>query len=986
MSSYSNRGFFNPAYHDSETLEIDKRSPRKTHHTNPYAGDERVWRGERAETHQSSIGQTSSQDVTGRVPWGGWQEESWRGRESIPMGLLSIRPESPAQQHNLSHSTFQITSDSQYDRSLSVRLSSPLSGNMTMRWRGITMRRMSMFPNTDPEHLFITEDAIRNEMENEEQNLVKELVAKSTRDRIRAIRDLPMSFDEKKHIRSQVLAFKSSKQSRQFTCFAECSETVSLSFRRWGYNIRSARQTLELWHSIMKEIGGRFGTSVLIYFIFLKWLLMFNIFSFLVNFGFITIPLLVYDHSPNIPPNTHFRGLEILTGAGYFNYTVMYYGSYSNETLFGLVEYDMQLAYFFTIAVYMVLCGIALIFSMASTFKKNYVLADPASSSAWQLLCSWDFSITNERAVKQRKSNLRIQLKESLSENAQGDLLTLSEKLKRFGVYLGSWLLSTSLAVGCAASIYFLCQYEQQRVSDATNWSLLQEAETLLVPFVVSLMNMVIPLFYSLFNKFEHYSSQRRQIYALVVRNVLLRMFILGVLCYYWMNEVAKKFSCWESMVGQALYRLVIVDFLFLMLGSFFGEFLSNVLGTRLLPRLGVPEFDVARNVLELIYAQTLAWIGIYFSPLLPAIQILKFFILFYLKKLSLTQNCQPPRRSGRAAQMQTIFIALLFFPFFVGALSIVAYTCWSLTPSEQCGPFRGLNNTFSVVGVWIDNLEEIPGSQWAIWIYQNVIRSEIFYFLITLIILVIIYIFWQITQGRKQLIGVLKQQIVNEGKDKTFLLDKLQSLQKSQPNKKSKHKHPKKNKTKHHSDNHSSGGQSNSNAMVQVLLARQQLEEEEDRRHTGGVPVPSDISTSSALIQAMTARQTAEQQEDLYDKHLSSSSALVQTRQRTEVQDVQDDFTRGDFSDYSTNSSSAVAQAMQARQRAEDDAGHETPASVTSVMMQVMQARQRAEEEEERVQWVPAPSQNPAPAGSSALIQAMLARQQAQSEYDDGY
>lgn len=51
---------------------------------------------------------------------------------------------------------------------------------------------------------------------------------------------------------------------------------------------------------------------------------------------------------------------------------------------------------------------------------------------------------------------------ESLSEKAQRELLTLSEKLKHFGVYLGSWLLSTGLAVGCGASIYYLCQYEQQ--------------------------------------------------------------------------------------------------------------------------------------------------------------------------------------------------------------------------------------------------------------------------------------------------------------------------------------------------------------------------------------------------------------------------------------------------------------------------------------------------------------------------------------------
>uniref|UniRef100_A0AAQ5YTH2 Transmembrane channel-like protein n=1 Tax=Amphiprion ocellaris TaxID=80972 RepID=A0AAQ5YTH2_AMPOC len=507
----------------------------------------------------------------------------------------------------------------------------------------------------------------------EEQDLVKELLAMSARDRTRAIRDLPMSFEEKKHIR--------------------CALPVLL---------KSARQTLELWQGIMKEIGGKFGSSVLSYFVFLKWLLMFNIFSFLVNFGFITIPLLVYDPSPNIPPNVSFRGLELLSGAGYFTYTVMYYGGYNNATTVGQVEYDMQLAYFFTIAVYMVLCGIALIFSMASSFRQNYVLADSVSDSAWQLLCSWDFSVTNERAVRQRRNNLRVQLK------------------------------------------------------------VIDIAETLLVPFVVSLMNLAIPLFYSLFNKFEHYSSQRRQIYTLVVRNVFLRLVILAVLCYYWMNVVAEKFSCWESMVGQALYRLVIFDFLFLMLGSFFGEFLSNVIGTRLLPSLGVPEFDVARNVLDLIYAQTLAWIGIYFSPLLPAIQILKFFLLFYLKKVSLIQNCQPPRRSGRAAQMRTIFIFLLFFPFFVGALSVVAYTAWTLSPSEQCGPFRGLNSTFTVVEVWMTDLEGLSDSQWVVWIYQHVIRSELFYFLVTLIIIVIIYIFWQVTKGRQELIRLLRQQIIN--------------------------------------------------------------------------------------------------------------------------------------------------------------------------------------------------------------------------------
>lgn len=53
-------------------------------------------------------------------------------------------------------------------------------------------------------------------------------------------------------------------------------------------------------------------------------------------------------------------------------------------------------------------------------------------------------------------------IQESLSEKLQRKMLTPVEKLKHFGVHLGSWLLSTGLAVGCGASIYYLCQYEQQ--------------------------------------------------------------------------------------------------------------------------------------------------------------------------------------------------------------------------------------------------------------------------------------------------------------------------------------------------------------------------------------------------------------------------------------------------------------------------------------------------------------------------------------------
>uniref|UniRef100_A0A673K9B2 Transmembrane channel-like protein n=1 Tax=Sinocyclocheilus rhinocerous TaxID=307959 RepID=A0A673K9B2_9TELE len=543
--------------------------------------------------------------------------------------------------------------------------------------------------------------------------LVSDLVSLSAGARIQAIRSLPMPFNERKTIRLT-----------SFVIIHLCNISNNVNFY-----LNLNLQHLIIWQDTLKEIGGRFGTSVLSYFLFLKWLLQFNLFSLIINFCFITMPQIV--HAPNISSITGFRGLELLTGVGYFNQTVLFYGGYNGEVIVSKPAYNMQLAYFFTIAAYLVLCGVSLIYSIC-TFSQNL-------------------------HMEYLPFEKRLQEKNKMS---------LSDRIKHLSLHLLAWLLSLGLALGSGAGIYFL----------GTDPEL---ASTLLLPVVVSLINLIVPLLYSLISTIESYSNPRAKIYISIIRSVILKMSILGILCFYWLNFVPDNISCWESFVGQSVYRLLIIDFIFCLLGIFFGEFLRNVIGTMCIQSLGVPEFDIARNVLDLIYAQTLAWIGIYFSPLLPVMQVLKLFIIFYLKKISLSMNCQPPKHTGRAAQIQTVFIALLFFPSFVGVLSMVAFTVWSLKPSDQCGPFQGLDTPFHTIFNWTDSIQDFPESNWVWWIFENILRSELFYYLISLIVLVITYFLWQIIQGRKQLIKTLREQIVNEGKDKAFLLNKLQNLQK---------------------------------------------------------------------------------------------------------------------------------------------------------------------------------------------------------------
>ena len=54
--------------------------------------------------------------------------------------------------------------------------------------------------------------------------------------------------------------------------------------------------------------------------------------------------------------------LAVLTLVAVLRYTVLYYGAYRADSSTGLLHYNIQLAYFFTIAAYMVLCGAAVLY------------------------------------------------------------------------------------------------------------------------------------------------------------------------------------------------------------------------------------------------------------------------------------------------------------------------------------------------------------------------------------------------------------------------------------------------------------------------------------------------------------------------------------------------------------------------------------------------------------------------------------------------
>ncbi|XP_052465003.1 transmembrane channel-like protein 6 isoform X1 [Carassius gibelio] len=643
------------------------------------------------------------------------------------------------------------------------------------------------------------------EEENKRERLVNNLQNLSAGDRVRMLRAMPLSLSEKKELRMLVLnKAEHSLSQNLIPCCSQLKYYIIIALRHGWYGWLSFLSSLQLWQTALKRVSGRFGTGVLSYFVFLRTLLFFNVFLFLVTGLLLVVPQAISHphHDQDISVRSSW-GLEVLTGAGYFSHSLLYYGYYNNQTLqtghscpasrnrmscsSGL-SYNMPLVYFFTIFTAFFITCIILVYSMSKSFGQSFRIDKSKGLLAIKVFSSWDFKVIKKSSVKLQRANFGTQLKELVAEvNRQEQKISVLQRLFRLFIHMLAWILCLGSTLACVLAVYYFSEHMhgdlRSRSHTASSDSLLEEVSLLAVPVVVSSINLLLPGFFNVVSWMEKYDSPSVLNYISISRNLLLKVSVLGVLCYHWLGRVASDpqslgLECWESYVGQELYRFLLMDFIFMLLDTFFGEFLWRVFSQRALKRKRKPVFDIARNVLELIYGQTLAWLGVLFSPLLPAVQIIKLLFLFYMKKVSLMMNCQASGKPWRACQMTTIFITLLCFPGFLGATVCVTYTMWSMTPSAGCGPFRGLKNMFEAGKRWVHDLAAVnPDLHWLASAHSYLVENPLFLFLCAGIFLIVIYFHSQVVDGQRKIIELLQEQIENEGEDKKFLITRLQDI-----------------------------------------------------------------------------------------------------------------------------------------------------------------------------------------------------------------
>ncbi|XP_034542714.1 LOW QUALITY PROTEIN: nodal modulator 1 [Notolabrus celidotus] len=621
----------------------------------------------------------------------------------------------------------------------------------------------------------------------------------------RPIRELARTMAEKRRDNTQRL-----EEAKELSSWSHLRRSTRRYLRRFGDDAQEWLNSLKLWRGDIHLIEGMFGTGILSYFSFLRFLVMLNFVIFLLMFSFVMLPIIIapsasgnitynlHDGSEcNLYPSSARRGLvifhehitDLLSGGGFLEQTYLFYGYYRADKIhFQNTTYNLPLAYLLVTIAYLFLSLIWIVKRSATGFKRNLVQdEDRFQSFCNKIFAGWDFCITNENASRLKRSSLLYELKTDLEEERIKQKIADRTRKEKCRIYLIRLILNLfviAVLAACFYSIYVATIFSQEaQIKEIKENFIVDLIYEYLPSIVITMANFITPLLFSVIINFEDYSPAF-EIRFTLLRCVFMRLTSIGVLLFSLWSQITKcdkepcicgynhkLYSCWETRVGQEMYKLTIFDFIIIVAVTIFVEFPRKLIvkhcDCSLAKWWGQQEFAIPQNVLEIVYGQTICWIGTFYSPLLPAICTIKYFFIFYIKKVSLIKNCRPATRPFRASSSNFFFLGVLLIGLALASLPVTVSVA-QINCSQACGPFVNYNTSWEVLPTTVTQLPD------GVKTLLFAISSEAFavsFFVVTC--LAMFYVI-ALAGAHKRVINQLRDQLAMEGRDKRFLIQKL--------------------------------------------------------------------------------------------------------------------------------------------------------------------------------------------------------------------
>nr|XP_054594647.1 transmembrane channel-like protein 3 [Nothobranchius furzeri]XP_054594648.1 transmembrane channel-like protein 3 [Nothobranchius furzeri] len=231
-------------------------------------------------------------------------------------------------------------------------------------------------------------------------------------------------------------------------------------------------------------------------------------------------------------------------------------------------------------------------------------------------------------------------------------------------------------------------------------------------------------------------------------------------------NARSQQDQCWETYVGQEMLKLSIIDMIFTVASILLIDFIRGLVVRYLsdcccwdleskFPEYG--EFKIAENVLHLIYNQGMIWMGAFFSPCLPAFNVLTLIGLMYLRSWAVLTCNVPHQQVFRASRSNNFYLTMLLFMLFLCMLPTI-FAIVKYRPSQHCGPFSGQEKIYDIIS-------ETVAADFPVWFSKvmSYITSPVVVLPALLLLFMLIYYLQAIARSLKFTNNQLRMQLQTE-------------------------------------------------------------------------------------------------------------------------------------------------------------------------------------------------------------------------------
>ncbi|XP_038381545.1 transmembrane channel-like protein 1 isoform X2 [Canis lupus familiaris] len=449
------------------------------------------------------------------------------------------------------------------------------------------------------------------------------------------------------------------------------------------------------WENKIKAIESQFGSSVASYFLFLRWMYGVNMVLFILTFSLIMLPEYLWGLPYGSLPRKTVPRAEEASAANFgvlydFNglaqYSVLFYGYYDNKRTIGWMNFRLPLSYFLVGIMCIGYSFLVVLKAMTKNIGDDGGGDDNTFNFSWKVFTSWDYLIGNPETADNKFNSITMNFKMNMVMSLLGmfcpTLFDLFAELEDYHPLIAlKWLLGRIFAL-LLGNLYV---------------------------FILALMDEIN-------NKIEEEKLVKANITLweanmIKAYNASLTGNTTGPPFFVHPADVPRG-PCWETMVGQEFVRLTVSDVLTTYVTILIGDFLRACF-VRFCNycwcwdlEYGYPsytEFDISGNVLALIFNQGMIWMGSFFAPSLPGINILRLHTSMYFQCWAVMCCNVPEARVFKASRSNNFYLGMLLLILFLSTMPVL-YMIVSLPPSFDCGPFSGKNRMFEVIGETLEH------------------------------------------------------------------------------------------------------------------------------------------------------------------------------------------------------------------------------------------------------------------------------------------